>query len=338
MASSSEKPIVAAVTGASGYIAGELIHQLCTRGWTVHGTVRDLKNKEKVQHLEELAKGTPGTVKLFEADLLAPGSFRECFQGARYVFHTASPFQIGIEDPQRTLVDPALKGTENAVGEALATDTVERVVVTSSVAAVRNTTKPCGSTFDEKDWNTTSTLETEPYPLSKYLAERRAWELVEQHRAAGGKKTLCTINPSFVLGAPRSAHPNSTSVKTVRALLDGTAKAAGGCLGRQFCTVNVNNVAAAHVEAAVRPEASGRYILSCRDPEPHLRYCEILRKLYPTHPIPDQQHPRQKLNPPSYMDGSKAERELGIHYIPIETSLQAMAEQLMDLGVVPRSF
>ncbi|MFM7348623.1 MAG: NAD-dependent epimerase/dehydratase family protein [Erythrobacter sp.] len=30
------------VTGATGYIAGELIRQLLAKGWTVHGTVRNV--------------------------------------------------------------------------------------------------------------------------------------------------------------------------------------------------------------------------------------------------------------------------------------------------------
>jgi len=52
------------------------------------------------------------------------------------VLHTASPFQFAVSDPQKDLVDPALKGTLNVLHAAAKSGTVKRVVVTSSCAAV----------------------------------------------------------------------------------------------------------------------------------------------------------------------------------------------------------
>lgn len=127
----------------------------------MRGTVRDPNNKDKVAHLSALADALPGTLKLYAADLMQPGSFDEAIRrasqlrlvcacvmrgacrsclldslwhlstsqlltlyhllsilhmissrfdrGADVVFHTASPFQQNIEDPQRDLVDPAVK-------------------------------------------------------------------------------------------------------------------------------------------------------------------------------------------------------------------------------------
>lgn len=54
-----------------------------------------------------------GTLTLHEADLLEEGSFDAVVKGARYVFHTASPFFIKAEhDAQKELVEPALHGTQ----------------------------------------------------------------------------------------------------------------------------------------------------------------------------------------------------------------------------------
>ena len=72
------------VTGASGFLASELVKQLLERGYTVHGTVRSLKNPDKVDHLKKL-KGADERLKLFEADLLKEESFKEPVKGCSCV-------------------------------------------------------------------------------------------------------------------------------------------------------------------------------------------------------------------------------------------------------------
>ena len=74
------------------YIATELVKQLLEKGWNVRGTVRSLKNEDKVAHLRVLSEALPGKLTLHEADLLQEGSFDEVVAGADIVFHTASPF------------------------------------------------------------------------------------------------------------------------------------------------------------------------------------------------------------------------------------------------------
>ena len=81
-----QKDITVAVTGASGYVAGQVIKCLLDNGYTVRGTVRSVSNKEKVAHLERTFPG----LQLFEADLLKEGSFNECFKGL--FCHTFSSF------------------------------------------------------------------------------------------------------------------------------------------------------------------------------------------------------------------------------------------------------
>ena len=67
-------------------------------------------------------------------------------------------------------------------GAASCRDTVRRVVLTSSVAAIRSGKSPATPAnpplYSEKDWNEAATLETEPYPYSKVHAACRldcAW-------------------------------------------------------------------------------------------------------------------------------------------------------------------
>ena len=100
------------VTGASGFLAGHVIQQLTNKGFKVRGTVRNLTDAAKTQHLRELFPD----LELYEADLLHDGSFLECCKGARFVIHCASPFQYEVEDPERDLVEPAGDAPQAACG------------------------------------------------------------------------------------------------------------------------------------------------------------------------------------------------------------------------------
>ena len=65
------------VTGANGYLASWIVKKLLLEGHTVHATVRDKHNKEKINHLSEYEKKYKGNIKFFSADLLEKNSFDE---------------------------------------------------------------------------------------------------------------------------------------------------------------------------------------------------------------------------------------------------------------------
>ncbi|MEU6429384.1 NAD-dependent epimerase/dehydratase family protein [Microbispora sp. NPDC046973] len=71
-----------------------------------------------------------------------------------------------------------------------------RVVLTSSFAAVGYTPKP-GAEFTEADWTDPDTPGLAPYPRSKAIAERAAWDLMKRD---GGGTELVVVNPTFILG------------------------------------------------------------------------------------------------------------------------------------------
>jgi len=329
--SNNSGPLVA-VTGASGYIAGVLIDLLLKKGYRVNGTVRSLADKAKVAHLEKDLSG----VRLFEADLLAVGSFKAAFAGCKIIFHTASPFQLSVEDPQRDLVDPALKGTINVIQEALAVETVDTIVVTSSVAATRRWDKPEDYVLTEADWNETASVSHMPYPYSKVVAERAAWDLVAKHNAAAAAKPvrLVCINPSSVIGPPFGTRVDGQSMKSLLALVNGQ-NVEKGYAPMRLPTIDVRDVAAAHVAAAENPAASGRYLCTSRRTASNEEIASIIRKHFPqlAHKVPDHYAPGN-MSVDVITDTSKLERELGIHLIPLETSIVDMITKLIQVGIV----
>jgi dihydroflavonol-4-reductase len=236
------------VTGAAGFVASWLVRELLEKGVHVRGTVRRVSGAD---HL----RGLPGAVErleLVEADLTAPASFEPAVRGCSVVFHTASPYVIQVDDPQRDLVDPAVNGTLGVLRACVAAPEVARIVVTSSMAAV--TDEPDERVLTEADWNEKSSLTRNPYYYSKTLAERAAWDFVARERP---HFDLVALNPFMILGPSLSPGLN-VSNQIIADLVKGVYP---GILSMTWGIVDVRDVAHAHVRAAEVQAAHGRYLL-----------------------------------------------------------------------------
>lgn len=334
------------VTGATGYLAGWIIKRLLEEGVTVHAAVRDPTNEKKLAHLKELAAKNQGQLKFFKADLLDKGSFAEALQGVVAVFHTASPFTSKITDAQKDLVDPALLGTKNVLESVNQTPTVTRVVLTSSIVAIYGDNKDIESapnkTLTEEQWNTTSTVDHNPYPYSKTVAEREAWKIHD----AQSTWDLVTINPTLVLG-PSLAPTTSESFVIMQHFGDGTFKL--GCPNLGLGIVDVRDVAEAHVRGAFASAAKGRYIVNGSNTN-LFDIGKALRPEYDVYPLPKFEVPKSLLwvvgpladksltrkyisrnfDYPFKADNSKSVADLKLEYRPLRTTVQEFFQQLID--------
>lgn len=236
------------VTGASGFIAAHIVRELLELGYRVRGTVRRL-DPAKYAYLTALP-GAEERLELVAAELLTPGSYDDAVAGCTGVLHTASPYVVDVADPQRDLVDPALEGTRNVLGSVSRADSVQRVVLTSSLAAVSDEPEP-GRTFTEADWNTRSTLKRNPYYLSKKLAEEEAWKLAD-----GAAWKLVVINPYMTIG-PSIGPGRNTSNDVLANILGGSYP---GIMALSWGFVDVRDIAHAHVLALRDDAAEGRHI------------------------------------------------------------------------------
>jgi len=345
------KPVM--VTGANGYVASWLVKQLLEDGITVHAAVRNPAKKEKYAHLDVIAEKSGGSIKYFAADLLKEGSYAEAMEGCELVYHTASPFTLNVKDPQKQLIDPAVKGTANILNQANKTESIKRVVVTSSCAAIYtdalDTVNAPGGRINESIWNETSSLEYQPYSYSKTLAEKKAWEIC----GAQDRWDLVTINPSFVMGpALNPENTTSESMSVLKQMGDGSMKMGVPKMG--VGVVDVRDVATAHYKAGFIPEANGRYITSAHSTD----FLEMAMTLQPKFgdkfPLPTKALPkwlimlvgpllnpafsrkmlRNNVNIPWDADNSKIKSQLGIQFRPMQETMEESFETLISSGIL----
>ncbi|WP_414650266.1 NAD-dependent epimerase/dehydratase family protein [Duganella sp.] len=342
----------ALVTGATGYVAGWIVRRLLEEGVTVHAAVRDPGDKTKTWHLDEMAASLPGTLRYFKADLLENGSYDLAMDGCGIVFHTASPFKLDVRDPQAELVDAALLGTRNVLDSVQRSDSVTRVVLTSSCAAIYGDNADLALTargvFTENDWNTSSSLHHMPYSYSKTVAEREAWSISRQ----ATRWRLVVVNPSLVVGPGTHPRATSESFNLVRQLGDGTMKAGAPAL--PFGVVDVRDLAEAHLRAAYLPEAQGRYIISGQASS-LLGLAAALAGRFGGYPLPRRALPKwlvwlagpmtdrtvtrklvaRNVGLPWKADNGKSVAQLGMTYRPLDVSIQDMFQQMIDSGQLP---
>lgn len=345
------KPVL--VTGATGYVAGWLVKRLLEEGITVHAAVRDPKKTEKLAHLNKLAEELKGEIKYFKSDLLTKGSYAEAMQGCELVYHTASPFVTDVADPQRDLIDPAVKGTQNVLDTANNTPSVKRVVVTSSCAAIYTDAIDCqlapGGVLTENIWNTTASLDYQPYSYSKTMAEKKAWEMEKAQHSWD----LVTINPCLVMGPPLNPQAvTSESFTILKQLGDGTMKMGAPKMG--MGVVDVRDVAEAHFKAGFTPEASGRYITAAHGTDLLEMGTVLLPKFGDKYPLPKSALPkwllmivgpftnklftrkfiRNNVNIAWKADNSKIKKELGISFRPLQQTMEDTFQVMVDENII----
>ncbi|KAG8747006.1 methylglyoxal reductase (NADPH-dependent) gre2 [Ceratobasidium sp. 414] len=263
-------------------------------------------------------------------DIAQDGAFDEAVKGVDAVAHTASPFHFQADDPQ-TLIEPAVKGTvgilksieKNGPG-------VQRVVVTSSVAAILNTSRPTGTIYTEVDWNTFSTKEVEEkgkgaaggdkYRASKTLAERAAWAEVETKKPTWD---LATINPPMVFGPILQQVDDPSNLNTSVAMLYKIIHAKEGETSQETLLqpnmnfVDVRDVALAHMRALEVPEAGGQRFITAGGA---LCWQDALDVLPPPHPRGTPGAGKSLTH--SVFDASKARKVLGIEFKGLEESVR----------------
>ncbi|CAL5426114.1 unnamed protein product [Camellia sinensis] len=328
------------VTGGSGFIASWLVKLLLQRGYTVRASVRDPSDPKKTEHLLAL-DGAKERLHLFKGNLLEEGSFDSMVNGCDGVFHTASPCFLIASDPQKELIDPALKGTRNVLGSCAKSPIVKRVVLTSSTAAVECIGRPrTPNEITDETWfsdpefckeNKAQTgflqmgrlneegLKTEDtIQNAKTSAEDAAWKFAKEKCI-----DMVVINPSIVIGPLLQPNLNASSAAILE-LIHGSQTYPNVSYG----WINVKDVANAHIQAYEIPSASGRYCLVERIAH-YSEVVKILHELYPSFQLPRKVADDKPYIPFHQVSQEKA-KTLGIDFISLEEGLKEIVESLTE--------
>jgi len=331
------------VTGGSGYIGSWVVKGLLEKGYTVRMTLRDKSKKEKYEFLNDIADKNKGELEIWEADLLKKGSFDKAALGCDSIIHMASPFILNVKDAQLDLVDPAVKGTSNVLEAANKSNSVRKVILTSSVAAIYGDAIDMKnqhlSKFTENEFNTSSSLDHQPYSFSKVQAEKKAWEIAKQQSSW----ELIVVNPSFVMGPSLGSISKSESIKFMRNILSGKFKS--GAAELYFGYVDVRDVASAHIYC-LENKAEGRHILAERVTD-ILSFSNLIEAEYKDkYKLPKSNNPKWVLSLigsffglsrkfvknnvgiPIQFDTSKSIEKLHLTYTPLQQTVRDMVDQM----------
>lgn len=261
---------VSIVTGANGYVGKAIVHELLQSDEAKGRFDDEVICLVRAKRVAEESKywANQHTVRVMPYEMLDGGKTLDealkCVHetdgkgpdASSCIYHVASVFGP-TENHKQTALDNVL-GTEDMIRSAAKYAPNVKVVVTSSMAAVRATdqTPKNGKFYTHEDWNNQSELGKnwgQSYQWSKAESERIAWELSKELGV-----DMVSLCPSFVFGPPNVGSASSSySITLVDQWIRGKAE-----VQSRLC-VDVRDAALAHVRAGRRLEATGRrYILS----------------------------------------------------------------------------
>jgi dihydroflavonol-4-reductase len=228
------------VTGASGFIGANLVHELVAHDHQVRALVRPDANLRGLQGTE---------FERVEGDLSEPAALVKGLRGCDWCFHLAASYHLWLPD-YAPMYATNVEGTRNVITAAVQAG-CSRIVYTSTVGCIGIPSQNNGilKPADESTPVDESQMLT-PYKLAKWKAELVALDLADKGAP------VVIVNPSAPLG-PRDVKPTPTG----KIVLDFLNRAMPAYLDTGLNWVHVRDVAIGHILAAEKGRIGERYII-----------------------------------------------------------------------------
>ncbi|THB74304.1 MAG: NAD-dependent epimerase/dehydratase family protein [Gammaproteobacteria bacterium] len=243
------------VTGANGHLGNNLIRSLLKNGNKVRASVRDTKNMKPFDELK---------CELVYADILDFDSLVEALDGIETVYHTAAVFKHWAANPIKEIINPNAEGTNNLFNAAKICG-VNKIIYTSSIVALDYNKPP----LSPDTWNSNY---INPYNQSKTESEKTAWKLAEELDI----ETIAVL-PSAIIGGHSYGHLTPTMIM-LKSIMENQMTFD---INFTLNYIDVEDVAAGMIAAAIKGKPGQRYILGNKKPINTCKLFEIAKDLFP---------------------------------------------------------
>lgn len=330
------------VTGSTGFIGAHCVGLLLLRNYRVKAHTRSMEKFHRLQSCVPEDKRHLLLVSI-GSDITNTDEMALAMESCSGVLHLASPFNFAVNDFVDDLLVPALKGTEAIMEAAYRTESVKRVVLTSSFAAVYDASLGAqpDKVLTEQDFSPltwedgVSTKDPAvAYRVSKTIAERAAWDFMEQKSPAFDLCVLCptmVFGPLYLTALISKLSELNFSNQLILKLMDCDAVPPT----RNPVWVDVRDLAEYHVCALTEPAASNqRFLISAGDYD-NQEIADALRANLPSKvakgvPVGA---PGERITGTHYTtDSTKGKEVFGIQYRSLECSVTDLAQQLMTFS------
>jgi dihydroflavonol-4-reductase len=228
------------VTGASGFIGANLVHELVARGHEVKALLRPTSDSRGL---------TGASFERVPGDVSDRATLVSAMKGCDWCFHVAASYHLWLRD-YAPMYAANVQGTRNVL-EAASEAECSRIVYTSTVGCI-GLPKAVNGTVVPTDEATpvSETQMSNHYKRSKWQAEQVALELARKGLP------IVIVNPSAPVG-PRDVKPTPTG----QVIVDFLNRQMPAYLDTGLNWVHVRDVATGHILAAEKGRLGERYIL-----------------------------------------------------------------------------
>jgi dihydroflavonol-4-reductase len=228
------------VTGASGFIGANLVHELLARKHEVRALLRPGSDLRGLRGAEfERAEG----------DLSDGAKLKAAMRGCDWCFHVAASYHLWLRD-YRPMYAANVEGTRNVI-EGAAGAGCQRIVYTSTVGCIGLPEPIKGRIIPSDEATPVSGGQMKNhYKRSKWQAEQVAIRMAREGLP------VVIVNPSAPVG-PRDVKPTPTG----QVIVDFLNRKMPAYLDTGLNWVHVRDVAAGHILAAEKGRVGERYIL-----------------------------------------------------------------------------